>query len=508
MPPARQCVRHSARLQVNARTCLKAMELPQPSTSSRRGKGQGHGADSHAHRTTAKIIIHWTRSQDLYHTDTLVQHLTTNSADVCILFYEGKKSAASNSSNKDHPSGKDKGEVYQFMVKLIFTKDEEYSAAYAEDPKKFDVAVGNCVAFLKKSFKEQLDKFNRTGAGVTLLDENGICCWPSAYSPPFFAAASPPSFTAPSPPTLQYPPPPPSQYSPPLLLPPLFCSTVPPPLQYPPSLLLRPGAGGGPIDDPDGDMEDDPRADDDDNNDSPFGTPLGNVLDTLDRDFEMRGEEEDDGLEVGSSWHCAISLNSPPKVAQMPMYHSHEAFGSASPGSHVPHKLPLPLGISCSCSSPSSTTSSSAYVSSDYWILPMTSQISLSTKPQSSVSSKKKRTLVVDMEGQISMLNDEIKSMHSDMSERWESKNECYALKMNYQSQKKEYQWHHESHSHEIISAAAMYQHEQEAKDKEILCLQVTAALQEKEAETWHLKIQYKTMMMCTAGGDVPGPSS
>ena len=32
--------------------------------------------------------------------------------------------------------------------------------------------------------------------------------------------------------------------------------------------------------------------------------------------------------------------------------------------------------------------------------------------------------MVVDMEDCISMLNDEIQSMHSDMSERWELKNE------------------------------------------------------------------------------------
>ncbi|KAG1865021.1 hypothetical protein DFJ58DRAFT_838757 [Suillus subalutaceus] len=50
---------------------------------------------------------------------------------------------------------------------------EEYPATYAEDLKKIDVAVGNCVTFLKKSFKEQLKKFNRTIAGVTPLDENG-----------------------------------------------------------------------------------------------------------------------------------------------------------------------------------------------------------------------------------------------------------------------------------------------------------------------------------------------
>ena len=88
------------------------------------------------------------------------------------------------------------------------------------------------------------------------------------------------------------------------------------------------------------------------------------------------------------------------------------------------------------------------------------------------------------MEDRISMLNDEIQSMHSDMSECWELKNECYTLKMHYQSQKKEYEWHCESRSHEILMTATTHQREQEAKDKEILRLQAATALQEKEAET------------------------
>ncbi|KAG2359902.1 hypothetical protein BDR07DRAFT_1378373 [Suillus spraguei] len=60
---------------------------------------------------------------------------------------------------------------------------------------------------------------------------------------------------------------------------------------------------------------------------------------------------------------------------------------------------------------------------------------------------------------------------------------------------KKEFQWRHESHSHEVLLSSTAHLHEQEAKDKEILCLQAAAALQDKEAETWHLKIQYETMM-------------
>ncbi|KAG1767520.1 hypothetical protein EDD22DRAFT_844475 [Suillus occidentalis] len=140
---------------------------------------------------------------------------------------------------------------------------------------------------------------------------------------------------------------------------------------------------------------------------------------------------------------------------------------------------------------------------------PYTSQTSFSAKPQSSAGSKKKkRTSAVDMEGHISMLNDEIQSMHSDMSERRELKNEHYTMKMNYQSQKNKYQWRCESCSHDILVTTATHQQEQEAKDKEILCLQAAAALQKRETKTWHLKIQYESMKLCTGGGDVPVPSS
>ena len=73
-----------------------------------------------------------------------MQHLVTHPLDSHILFYEGKKSATPTaSSNEERPSGKDKGEIHRVLAKLIFEGDSEYSAAYAEDTKKFDIAVGN-----------------------------------------------------------------------------------------------------------------------------------------------------------------------------------------------------------------------------------------------------------------------------------------------------------------------------------------------------------------------------
>ncbi|KAG2108238.1 uncharacterized protein F5147DRAFT_773819 [Suillus discolor] len=572
MPPARQRVRHSARLQANSRARLKAMEVPpRLPASSRRGKGRAQGSNP-------KIIVHWTRPSDLHHTDTLVQHITTHSADARILFYKGKKSSATNNNNSEERAcGKDKGEIYQALAKLIFEKDTEYLVLYAEEPKKSDLAVCHRVTTLKRSFKEQLDKFHQTGAGVTPLDENGAANlhkqvllyfpWydllhPFLFSNPTCSAkiftsqlgvdhaatfyvlvhprgggASPSArqhTSSPQPPPLQQPLPPPLQQS---LPPPLQQSLPPlqhplPPLQHslPPSSwhslppLWHPGAGGNLIDDPDGDMDDDFYADDDD---GVFHAPLGNALDALDGDFEMH-DDDDISQEFNSSRCHFISLNSPPKVighkrqyaaspsppranansfslprkAQTPAYHSCVAFGSASPGSLAPQLS----RIMCSCSFPSATGSSSPYISSDYRVSPTAS---LSTKPQSAVSSKKKKkTSVADMEGHIGMLNGEIQSMRSDLSERRGSKNERYAMKMNYQSQKREYQWCRESHSQDVLLAATTHQREQEAKDKEILRLQAVTALQEKEAETWRLKIQYESMKICAAGGDVSGPSS
>ncbi|KAG1729495.1 uncharacterized protein EDB91DRAFT_1253008 [Suillus paluster] len=518
-----------------------------------------------------------------------MQHLVTHPLDTHIIFYEGKKSATS--SNKERPSRKDKGEIYQVLAKLIFTNDSEYSGVYAEDSKKFNIV---------KSFKEQLDKFNKTGAGVTPLNENtavnlhkqvllefpwydqlhpflfsnptcGVKIFtsqlgvdyagdfymlihprggpgpstdqntPDTWLTPPDARLAPPDsqLTTPDPqlatpdprlapldpqlaPPLPQLAPPLPQLAPPLpqlppplpQLPPPLPQLPPPlpqlPLQSPhaasaqpnPAITLYPppphytGAGGSPITDLDGDLSADPHATANDD-DRPFFAPLGNALLTLDRDFNMYNNN---GLEFNSSWHRVVNLNSPPKVVghkqqyaaspspppidtntfvmpqkpQTPTYHSHTAFGSALPAAPLPHPV-----------------SSLPYMSSDYRILPMESQTLLSVKPQSSTRSKKKRTSVADVEDHLSMINGEIQSMHSNMSKRRESKNEHYAIKMNYQSQKKEYQWRHESCLHEVLLSAANHQCEQEAKDKEILRLQAATALQEKEAEIWHLKIQY-----------------
>ncbi|KAG2101880.1 uncharacterized protein F5147DRAFT_776536 [Suillus discolor] len=122
----------------------------------------------------------------------------------------------------------------------------------------------------------------------------------------------------------------------------------------PPSTLHPPpphfsSTGGSPINDPDGDLDNDPHADDN----GPFFAPLGNALGMLDGgDVDM---DDDNGMELDSSHRRVISLHSPPRLVgqkrpyaaspspppvekntfllprkpQTPTYHSHEVFGSA-----------------------------------------------------------------------------------------------------------------------------------------------------------------------------------
>ncbi|KAG1856402.1 hypothetical protein DFJ58DRAFT_745321 [Suillus subalutaceus] len=595
MPAVRQRVRRSARLQANARTRPKAMELPpNPSASRGRGKSRGRGSNSARNQPPKaagpKIIVHWTRAQDLHRTDTLVTHLTNNPSDARTLFYEGKKTAGS--STEERPSGRDKGDIHRILSQLIFEKDSEYSALYAEDPKKFDVSVGNRCTALRKLFRDQHDKFNKTGAGVTPLDEHAAANlhkqvllefpWydqlhPFLFSNPTIGAkvftsqpgvdhaadyyslippSSKPSAPHPHPPDPQLFPPDPqlplqnhqslpsdpqlplwsppdtsAQCAPPSIRPgPTGAQHAPPNTLHPPPFTAPPhhfsGTGGSPIDDPDGDLDDDLHADENDL----FSAPLGNALGMLGGgDADM---DDDEGMELDPSCRRVISLDSPPRLVgqkrqyaaspspppvdkpmfllpwklQTPTYHSREAFGSASPGGQVPRRpssFASSSGISRSRSTPSSTASSS-FASTDYCASPTASQTSLSAKPRSSASSKKKRSSVVDMADDLNIINEDIRSMKTDISERRESRNERYAIKMNYQAQKKDLQWRRESLSHEVLISATTHQREQEAKDKEIQRLQAAAALQEKEAETWRLRIQYE-MMIRTAGA---GPSS
>ncbi|KAG2335572.1 hypothetical protein BDR05DRAFT_1006669 [Suillus weaverae] len=107
----------------------------------------------------------------------------------------------------------------------------------------------------------------------------------------------------------------------------------PPPSQHPPHFS---GTGGSPIDDPDGDLDDDPHAD----NNNPFFAPLGNALSMMELDPSRRHVISLDSppRSVGQKRPYTASPSPPPMEKntyllpwkpQMLTYHSREVFGSA-----------------------------------------------------------------------------------------------------------------------------------------------------------------------------------
>ncbi|KAG2367253.1 hypothetical protein BDR07DRAFT_1373057 [Suillus spraguei] len=394
---------------------------------------------------------------------------------------------------------------------------------------------------LKKSFKEQLSKFNKTGTGVTLLDENAAANlykqvlaefpWYNQLHPFFF---SNPTFSAKifkSQPgvnhatdfyTLVHPhgrantsahqdtgdhqlqpegesllsrPATSSaeqdilmrgsrqQQQPQPSTPDPFPPRHPLPSHHPDPLYYA----GADIDDPDSDLYNDSDVNTDDNDQGPLFTSLDNVLDTLGGDGRM---------EFNSSCYCVISLDSPSKVvghkrhvwrlwhclvwwlSTMQTFLVHLIFGNImQPLYSLVDTILITL--------PTIRLSHCTDGIADFTFHQATGLHEL--KEEENVS------------GGRAGMHHHGEQQHSEhakhMSEHQQLKNEHYAIKMDYQMKKKEFQWRHESHSHEVLLSSTVHHHEQEVKDKEILHLQAAAALQDKEAETWHLKIQYETMM-------------
>ncbi|KAG2101029.1 uncharacterized protein F5147DRAFT_655375 [Suillus discolor] len=63
-------------------------------------------------------------------------------------------------------SGKDKGDIYAIITKLIFAKHTKYGPAYHHNPKKFCNSVANHIVGLKTKYKKLKARFSATGAGV------------------------------------------------------------------------------------------------------------------------------------------------------------------------------------------------------------------------------------------------------------------------------------------------------------------------------------------------------
>ncbi|KAG1884521.1 hypothetical protein F4604DRAFT_1676650 [Suillus subluteus] len=305
---------------------------------------------------------------------TLITHLTTNPSDAHTLFYKGKKTTSS--STEKHSSSRDKGDIYHILLKLIFKKDSEYSVLYAENQKIRHISGQPTALLLGSCLGITTDKFNKTGAGITLLDEHMAAnlhkqvllefAWYDQLHPFLFSnlTISVKMFTSqlgvnhatdyyllvrpcgglvllqnhlvlsslssilktlsPLPQT-------PSCFS--QTLSSLFgaylilalsvllqaLGPVPRALRMPLHILCTPlpsqhlpfhfsGTEGSPINDPDGDLNDNPHADDN----SPFFAPFGNTLGILGGgDVDM---DDDNGMELDPSCHRVISLDSPPKL--------------------------------------------------------------------------------------------------------------------------------------------------------------------------------------------------
>ncbi|KAG2150137.1 hypothetical protein BD769DRAFT_1381778 [Suillus cothurnatus] len=91
--------------------------------------------------TTARVTIRWETCEG-DHTDALIQFLETHPANCCMLFNESKRMCDPVVSEPD-PSGSQKGQVWAAIAKTIFAEDEEYKVMYAEDNRKFALAVSN-----------------------------------------------------------------------------------------------------------------------------------------------------------------------------------------------------------------------------------------------------------------------------------------------------------------------------------------------------------------------------
>ncbi|KAG2155363.1 uncharacterized protein EDB93DRAFT_1101921 [Suillus bovinus] len=67
-------------------------------------------------------------------------------------------------------SGKDKGEIYGVIAKLVFQNDSVYSSLYAANPIKFHDSVAYCITCLWNKFHDVRDGFEATGAGIMPID--------------------------------------------------------------------------------------------------------------------------------------------------------------------------------------------------------------------------------------------------------------------------------------------------------------------------------------------------
>jgi hypothetical protein len=86
-----------------------------------------------------RLTVQWGKEDAL--TNILVDHITSHSADSCILFYSESKNMIPETD--DQPSGKDKYDIYGVLAHLIFANHLKYGNTYRQNPQKFCDSVAN-----------------------------------------------------------------------------------------------------------------------------------------------------------------------------------------------------------------------------------------------------------------------------------------------------------------------------------------------------------------------------
>ncbi|KIK38343.1 hypothetical protein CY34DRAFT_39373, partial [Suillus luteus UH-Slu-Lm8-n1] len=102
----------------------------------------------------------------------LIQFLEAHPADCRVLFNESKKHHDP-ATVEPNPSGSQKGHIWAAIARSIFEDDEEYKDMYAEDNRKFALAVCNRLGHLRTKYKKHHARFTQTGAGINPLDATG-----------------------------------------------------------------------------------------------------------------------------------------------------------------------------------------------------------------------------------------------------------------------------------------------------------------------------------------------
>ncbi|KAG1809036.1 hypothetical protein EV424DRAFT_1543181 [Suillus variegatus] len=171
MPALRPRLRRSARLQTISQNinvpCRKDnRKQMDPPTRGRGRRGRGGGGGNIQDSSPATISWHNVPMR----TNKLVNFLVEHPPDCAILFATESKKSSNYHADLGRASGKDKGEIYSVIAKVIFHDDATYGSWYATNPIKFRDSVANRIASLRTKFRDIRAEFESTGAGIVPID--------------------------------------------------------------------------------------------------------------------------------------------------------------------------------------------------------------------------------------------------------------------------------------------------------------------------------------------------